>query len=95
MVIAASSATAQIEMIDELTTKTTIQRFKDRKDLQLVMSDEFEVENRRFEKGFDKFFESITKPDETNNAMQFCKEFILHSLSLSFSLPVDFVPRFL
>jgi hypothetical protein len=66
-------SSAKIEMIDKLTTKRTIKRFKDRKDLQLVMSDEFETSNRRFDKGQDKFFESITKPDETNNAMQFCK----------------------
>lgn len=61
------------QYIDPITTVKTINRFKDNKQLKLVMSDEFELEGRSFEKGADKFFESITKPDYTNNAMQFCK----------------------
>jgi beta-glucan synthesis-associated protein KRE6 len=72
-----------IEMIDKLTTALTIKRSKDGKDLQLVMSDEFETNDRKFDKGSDKFFESISKPDETNNAMQFCQEYPFFFLPVS------------
>lgn len=40
---------------------------------ELVMSDEFNAENRAFDKGSDKLFEAIQKPDNTNEAIQFCK----------------------
>lgn len=50
---------------------TTVRKF-DGKVLQLVMSDEFNVDGRSFEKGQDDVFEAVTKPDEANEAMQFC-----------------------
>ena len=50
-----------------------IRRNYDGKDLQLVMSDEFNEANRRFDDGNDKFFDAIQKPDNTNEAIQFCE----------------------
>ena len=49
----------------------TLRRFKDGKELRLVMSDEFETDGRSFGKGADKLFEAIEKPDDTNQAIQF------------------------
>ena len=45
----------------------------------LVMSDEFNKDNRAFDKGSVKLFEAIQKPDNTNEAIQFCK-FVLKTL---------------
>jgi hypothetical protein len=67
------------DYIDQATPTSSIIRHRDMKILSLVMSDEFEQEGRRFEKGFDEFFESIMKPDDTNNAIQFCTLFSSNS----------------
>ena len=37
------------------------------------MSDEFNVENRKFDDGLDPIFDAVQKPDNTNEAIQFCK----------------------
>jgi beta-glucanase (GH16 family) len=62
--------------LNDLITK----RHKDGKNnLKLVMSDEFNVPNRDFSIGKDDIFESITKPDNSNQALQFynsSKEFV-------------------
>lgn len=68
--------------IDKMTSISSIMRRRDGKRLDLVMSDEFQEDGRHFEKGKDKFFESITKPDMTNQAMQFCKFFVIFILIL-------------
>jgi hypothetical protein len=48
-------------------------RRRDQKLLSLVVSDEFESDNRRFDKANDRLFEAVEKPDNTNEAIQFCK----------------------
>ena len=54
---------------DKLTT-----RFHDgQQGLVLVMSDEFETQGRDFYSGRDDLFEAVEKPDDTNQAIQFCK----------------------
>ena len=50
-----------------------IERHHDGKQLKLIMSDEFEKAGRGFTKGFDPFFESVDKPDNSNQALQYCK----------------------
>lgn len=42
--------------------------------LQLVMSDEFNTEGRSFAKGQDSRFEAVEKPDNSNQAIQFCND---------------------
>ena len=61
-------------MIDSYTSveSYSITRKTDGRQLSLVMSDEFEVDGRQFGKGKDKLFEAIEKPDNTNEAIQFC-----------------------
>ena len=61
------------DFIDPTTDIHTIQRPKDKVSLQLVASDEFNVADRSFAKGQDRMWEAITKPDNTNEALQFCK----------------------
>ncbi len=56
----------------------TIYRYHDKKELKLVMSDEFNTDGRRFNAGNDKIFEAVEKPDHTNEAIQFC-ELYFHS----------------
>lgn len=68
VVICASST-----FIDSKTTKETKIRQRDGKLLELVMSDEFETEGRSFAPGHDKMFEAINKPDDSNEALQYCK----------------------
>jgi beta-glucanase (GH16 family) len=51
----------------------TILRRKDKRQLHLVMSDEFNVNGREFHPGKDPLFEALQKPDYTNEAIQFCK----------------------
>lgn len=51
----------------------TIVRHRDGRKLGLVMSDEFNKENRSFSKGMDPMFEAIEKPDHSNEAIQYCK----------------------
>lgn len=60
-------------LIDPDTTATETTRFSDSKRLSLVMSDEFTVSGRSFAKGNDPKFEAVEKPDNSNQAMQFCK----------------------
>jgi hypothetical protein len=48
-------------------------RKKDGKLLLLTMSDEFSQQHRNFEKGKDAIFEAVHKPDDTNEAIQFCE----------------------
>jgi len=43
----------------------------DGKTLSLVMSDEFNTENRKFDDGMDPNFDAVHKPDYTNEAIQF------------------------
>ena len=59
------------EWIDSATPVTSLRRYKDGKELRLVMSDEFETPGRSFRRGADKLFEAIEKPDDTNQAIQF------------------------
>jgi hypothetical protein len=59
--------------IDSKTLKLMKPRHRDGKLLELVMSDEFETSGRSFAPGDDKMFEAIHKPDESNEALQFCK----------------------
>ena len=48
--------------------------------LALAMSDEFNTDGRKFNHGSDKLFEALQKPDDTNEAIQFCrKDNIMHS----------------
>lgn len=54
--------------LNDLITK----RHKDGKEnIKLVMSDEFNLPNRNFNIGKDDIFESINKPDNSNQALQF------------------------
>lgn len=62
----------EISYIDPATKDTKIIRNRDGKVLNLVMSDEFDVEFRDFSPGKDPFFEAIEKPDDTNDAIEFC-----------------------
>lgn len=64
---------SQASLIDKDTTKTTISSYATSKHLSLVMSDEFNVPGRSFQKGKDPNFEAIEKPDDSNQAMEFCK----------------------
>ena len=49
----------------------TAVRYYDNRILPLVFSDEFNVEDRGFDKGEDPYFEALTMPDDTNHAIQF------------------------
>jgi len=49
-------------------------RLHDGSSMQLVMSDEFNTNGRRFEKGQDSLFEAVEKPDNSNQAIQFCND---------------------
>lgn len=60
------------EYIDSSTPVKSRIRRKDGKRLQLVMSDEFNEEGRNFASSNDPFFEAVEKPDNTNEAIQFC-----------------------
>ena len=62
-------------LVDTSTPKAkhVIKRLADGKNLKLVMSDEFEKDGRDFSKGSDPLFEALEKPDNTNEAMQYCK----------------------
>lgn len=60
------------EYIDASTKVKSKIRQKDGKRLQLVMSDEFNEEGRNFASSNDPFFEAVEKPDNTNEAIQFC-----------------------
>jgi hypothetical protein len=62
-------------MIDTSSVTKRIIREYDGKILDLVMSDEFTVEGRKFGKNDDAIFEAIEKPDNTNEAIQFCMYF--------------------
>lgn len=57
--------------VDPETKELTISRYQDGKHLNLVMSDEFNSENRAFSEGKDKMFEALEKPDDSNQAIQF------------------------
>ncbi len=59
--------------IDSRTHKDYKLRQTDGKRLELVMSDEFETPGRSFAPGEDPVFEALYKPDDTNEAIQFCK----------------------
>jgi beta-glucanase (GH16 family) len=70
--LAAYAATAA-QLIDKSTTAITATRLYDSKKLTLVMSDEFNKPGRSFAKGDDPNFEAVQKPDDSNQAMEFCK----------------------
>jgi len=59
--------------VDPATRHKTKIRQKDGKKLHLVMSDEFKKDNREFGRGKDPIFEAVQKPDNSNEAIQFCK----------------------
>lgn len=75
-------ASTDTRLIDPSTSVYTKNRPKDGTILHLVASDEFNEDERGFSKGMDKMWEAITKPDNTNEALQFCK-----NLPQSHSLP--------
>ncbi len=51
----------------------TTLRIADGAELQLVMSDEFNLDGRRFGPDSDEeLFQAVHKPDLTNDAIQFC-----------------------
>jgi hypothetical protein len=52
--------------------RTTISLLDGSSLLQLVMSDEFNIDGRIFSKGQDSLFEAVEKPDNSNEAIQFC-----------------------
>ena len=52
--------------IDPDTPSSATQTVKEGKILDLVMSDEFNVEGRSFESGKDSVFEAISRPDDVN-----------------------------
>lgn len=49
-------------------------RLRDGSPMQLVMSDEFSADGRSFSKGDDALFEAVEKPDDSNEAIQFCNK---------------------
>ncbi len=61
------------DWIDKDTAIITRISDRDGRKMNLVASDEFRIPGRRFEKGQDSMFEAITKPDDTNDSLQFCK----------------------
>ena len=58
--------------IDKDTLDITTYRRHDGALLNLVMSDEFSIDGRKFTKGEDEIFESIDKPDDSNQGMHYC-----------------------
>ena len=66
--------------IDQETTVTVLARKHDGILLDLVMSDEFNAEGRSFANGDDSIFEAISKPDFTNDALQFCISILMPSI---------------
>ena len=56
---------------EELWSTTSL---RDGSTLQLVMSDEFTRDGRSFAKGQDPLFEAVEKPDNSNEAIQFCND---------------------
>ncbi len=61
------------DWIDKDTAIITKISDRDGRKMNLVASDEFRISGRRFEKGQDSMFEALTKPDDTNDSLQFCK----------------------
>lgn len=59
--------------IDISTTVLMKKSQHDGRIMELVASDEFKVSGRSFESGYDAMFEAMTKPDDTNDSLQFCK----------------------
>jgi hypothetical protein len=70
-----STETNDNNMIDQKTPALfqSKLRQKDGKRLKLVMSDEFSSSGRTFRAGDDPIFEAVHKPDDTNEAIEFCK----------------------
>lgn len=58
-------------MIDPDTTSVKTMRARDKKELILTMSDEFNEERRSFKQGEDALFTAIHQPGSTNEEMQF------------------------
>ena len=58
-------------MIDPETTILTTPSYHDGKSHTLVMSDEYNIDGRDFGPGKDLIFESLNKPDDSNQAIQF------------------------
>lgn len=75
VVLASLSIIATVcgNFIDSRTHKEYKFRQKDGKKLELVMSDEFETPGRSFGPGEDPVFEALHKPDDTNEAIEFCE----------------------
>jgi len=66
---------AKSTFIDDETPshKRITQRYRDGANLTLVMSDEFNINDRSFEPGQDTLFEARNIPDPTNEALEFCE----------------------
>ena len=75
------ASTIDTRLIDPGTTLHTKSRPKDGTILHLMASDEFNDDGRAFGKGMDQMWEAITKPDNTNEALQFCKNLPHFTLS--------------
>ncbi len=58
--------------VDKTTKQFYQTRRYDGKRLSLVMSDEFNSDNRRFQMGEDRFLHGIEKSDTTNQSIQYC-----------------------
>jgi hypothetical protein len=56
-----------------------ISSFVDEKKYKLVFSDEFEIDNRKFDDGFDPKWKSINKDDYTNYALQYYNSKLVHT----------------
>lgn len=59
--------------IDPLTLQLIKMRQTDGKLLGLVMSDEFNDEGRGFTTGEDAIFEAVSRPDDCNACLEYCK----------------------
>jgi hypothetical protein len=62
--------------IDPETVLRTKISQRDGRRMELVASDEFKISGRNFEPGHDKMLEAMTKPDDTNDSLQFCKFYL-------------------
>jgi hypothetical protein len=58
-------------MIDQDTIPAFIYSHHGHRMLSLVMSDEFNIDNRSFADGDDLLFDAVEKPDDSNQAIQF------------------------
>ena len=64
---------SQCYKIDPDTIPKTLIRKRDQQVLDLVMSDEFSLDGRSFDKGNDDIFEAQVRPDDINQGIAFCE----------------------